>query len=506
MTTLPAVVTIVDLTVATSLSSAALFEAVQTTNGSIESVAVSVTQIMTTAFGILPTGGATGQLLLKNSGTNYDTGWISPSSFVTANSTSGLTVTGSTSLALALQSVAGLSVLGVGTTSTAIPLPVTGTAGQVLRVNDAGTSLAFGAINLASAAAVTGILGVPQGGTNTSALTAKGILFGSTATAVGVTAAGNTSVPLLGGGAGNNPSFGVLPVIGGGSGTTAFSAYGVVLAGTTATGTFQNAAVSTAGNILIDQGTAAIAAFKAVSGDVSLTSTGVITIGTNVVSYAKIQQGTGLAVLGFATTAASNATTFVASAAYQTLQVATTGTSLAWALPAMVLLNTISPNGVATCGDTTSFTTTFGSYLITFHGVFPSNSTANLQLTVATSGANFTTNNYQGGISVIAFGTSTTAVDAGTTAILLSGTRSTTNITTTAGVGVSGFVRVFNPAGSTARKIWVGELAYYNSTLNNPVIATPYGYYDGNNALTGFQIAFSPGNIATGTIKVYGLT
>lgn len=456
MTILPAVVTITDLPLATTLSSAAVFEAVQTTNGVIESVQVALTQIMTASLGALPAGGNTGQLLGKASGTDYDTGWVDASAFLAANATSGLVVAGSTTLALSLASVAGLSVLGVAGTSTAIPLPVTAAAGaQVLRANDAGTGVGFGAINLASSAAVTGVLGVPLGG----------------------------------------------------SGTTAFSARAVVLAGTTATSALQNAAVSTAGNILIDQGTAANPTFRVVGGDLTMSTAGTATIATNVVSYAKIQQGTGLAVLGFATTAASNITTVVASAANQVLGVNSQGTGLAFGLPAQVLLNTLSPNGVATIGDTTSFTTTFASYLLTFHGVIPSNVTAQLQVQVATTGTSFLTSGYTSSVSLVSFGISTVAIDSGSnTAVMLSGTRATTCVSSTAGVGVNGFVRVMNPAGSTAVKMWIGELAYYNNGAANTVIATPYGFLNSTAALSGFQIAFSPGNIATGTIKVYGLT
>jgi hypothetical protein len=478
MTILPAVVTITDLPLATTLSSAAVFEAVQTTNGVTESVQVSITQIMTTSLGALPAGGATGQLLGKASGTNYDATWVNLSSFVAANATSGVTVTGSTTLALSLASVAGLSVLGVAGTTTAIPLPIVGASGgQVLRLNDAGTELAFGAVNLASSAAATGVLP------------------GSQMTPVNLATSANGGVS------------GVLPVPNGGSGTSAFSPFAVVLAGTTATSALRNAAVSTAGNILVDQGTAANPAFRVVGGDLTMSSAGTATIGTNVVSYAKIQQGTGLAVLGFATTAASNVTTIVAGAANQVLQIGTTGSTIGWGLPAQVLLNTLSPNGVATIGDTTSFSSSYRSYLITFENITPSNVTAQFQLQVATSGSTFLSSGYQGCVPAYSSAASTAvAVSASASTILLSGALATTTVSSTAGVGVSGFLRVFNPSGAAGRKVWVGEVGYFNASAVKAVFASPFGYLDSNNALTAFQFLFTPGNIATGTIKVYGVT
>lgn len=56
------------------------------------------------------------------------------------------------------QNLAGLSMFGNCTASAAPGGNVTGTANQVLRVNGAGTSCAFGAVDLSQAAAVTGTL------------------------------------------------------------------------------------------------------------------------------------------------------------------------------------------------------------------------------------------------------------------------------------------------------------------------------------------------------------
>jgi hypothetical protein len=60
------------------------------------------------------------------------------------------------------------SVLGVTGNSTADFASIQGTTNQVLRVDSAGTGLSFGAINLASSAAVSGITPIANGGTNAS--------------------------------------------------------------------------------------------------------------------------------------------------------------------------------------------------------------------------------------------------------------------------------------------------------------------------------------------------
>lgn|GEM_PF-1600861 len=75
-------------------------------------------------------------------------------------------------------SAAGLSVLGVTGSAATSVADITGTANQVLRVDSAGSTLAFGAINLASTSAVAGILGGANGGTGvnngTSTITVAG--------------------------------------------------------------------------------------------------------------------------------------------------------------------------------------------------------------------------------------------------------------------------------------------------------------------------------------------
>lgn len=63
---------------------------------------------------------------------------------------------------------AALSVVGNGTNATANVADIAGTANQTLVVNNAGNALAFGALNLAAAAAVTGVL--PAGNQASSAL------------------------------------------------------------------------------------------------------------------------------------------------------------------------------------------------------------------------------------------------------------------------------------------------------------------------------------------------
>ena len=89
-----------------------------------------------------------------------------------------------------LQQVAGLSVVGNSTNSTATAANITGSANQVLRVSNDGTALAFGQVNLSDAQAVTGTLPVSRGGTGgTTQATAR-------TTGIGATTVGSNLITL----------------------------------------------------------------------------------------------------------------------------------------------------------------------------------------------------------------------------------------------------------------------------------------------------------------------
>lgn len=264
---LPAVVTIPDLPIGTTITGVEIIEAVQTSGGVGNSIQVPISQIMTTSLGALPTGGGTGQILNKTNAANFSAQWSGITQFVAVGT--GLATSGSaTSIVLSFASQTSISLLGVAGAAAAVPLAIgPGTGAQVLRVNDAGNALAFGQVELASAAAVTGVLPganmsavnlaalgaggvqgvlpVPSGGTNTTTMTAWGAVYANNTSSLGATAAGTTGWPLLGNGTSLAPSFqqlnlasvgftGVLPYANGGSNaSTAWTQGSVIFAGTT---------------------------------------------------------------------------------------------------------------------------------------------------------------------------------------------------------------------------------------------------------------------------------
>lgn len=138
-------------------------------------------------------GGVQGKLSLANGGINTTT--LPLNGVVLGNSTNALTVVAATTAGLALTSQGsaaapiwaaqtgfasqtGLSVYGVAGTASAFGAAIIGTTNQVLRVAQNGTTLGFGAANLATTAAMTGQLQLANGGIATSSLgTAHGVVI-----------------------------------------------------------------------------------------------------------------------------------------------------------------------------------------------------------------------------------------------------------------------------------------------------------------------------------------
>jgi hypothetical protein len=169
--------------------------------------------------------GTSGQFL-ETQGAAANPQWASGNSgtvtsVATGSGLTGGTITSTGTISVATNGItnslfrqsAGLSVVGNSTNATANVADITGTANQVLVVNAAGTSLAFGALNLASSSAVTGVLPVANGGTGQSTLTNHGVLIGAGTSAITQLAAGAAGTILTGQGAAD-PSFSATPTLG----------------------------------------------------------------------------------------------------------------------------------------------------------------------------------------------------------------------------------------------------------------------------------------------------
>jgi len=70
------------------------------------------------------------------------------------------------------------------------------------------------------------------------------------------------------------------------------------------------------------------------------------------------------------------------------------------------------------------------------------------------------------------------------------------------GLSLSGYIKLYNPAGSQYKQI----LAEFNGNDGNRLRSHTFGQYESATAVNAFQFFFSSGNIASGTIRVYGLS
>lgn len=231
-----------------------------------------------------------------------------------------------------------ISVFGNPTTGTTIGTSIVGTAGKVLLVNDGGTAVLFGQLNLSNTASVTGsistasftgVLDVPHGGLGTSTLATGGILYGNGTSAVQVT--NSTANAVLVTNASATPSF-----------TTTLPQavqLKITSVGTIATGVWNGTIVTvpfggtgtsalTANSVLLGNGTAAISAVANATSGYILTSTGP---GTAPTFQASAAGGTaslpGLSVFGVTGTATATGSA-ITGTTDQVLRVSPSGTAL----------------------------------------------------------------------------------------------------------------------------------------------------------------------------------
>ncbi len=173
----------------------------------------------------------------------------------------------------------------------------------------------------------------------------------------------------------------------------------------------------------------------------------------------------------------------------------------------LVLLATLSPNNVASTNNTSVFTSAYRTYEITFDNICPATQTTTFQMTVSTTGNAYVSGGY---ISVAMCNVSSVIVtDTSTSVLLLSGVRATTQLLTSTLQGLSGSIKLFNPAATTYNKHIVGATSFATpGAIATTTLAQVQvnGQFNLSTALNGVNFAFSSGNIQTGVIKIYGMT
>lgn len=285
---------------------------------------------------------------------------------------------------------------------------------------------------------------------------------------------------------------------------------------TISTGTLNNVTLNTA---VINSSTLGTATLNSPTLNTAIINTATInnaTLNTAVIGTSTINNSTlGTATLNSPTLNTATINTGTLNNVLVNPAAATTGFSLksngtllapSWA-GGMVLLNTLTANQLGSWVDTTSLTSTYSRYCLAFENVCPVSTatlTCSLNMLVATTGVAWISANY---ISNIQVNVGVTAVLSGTTSLfLLSGLLATTSVGTSPLYGVNGVVELINPANAVFRKSINGKVNYLTPAAGQGASAFPAGFWDGGtNAITGINVAFQTGNIATGTLRIYGV-
>lgn len=155
----------------------------------------------------------------------------------------------------------------------------------------------------------------------------------------------------------------------------------------------------------------------------------------------------------------------------------------------------------STLQDTTSITSAYNEYEISFENLVPTTTGTQLQLQVFVSGA-FQTSLYA---SVILAANTTLAsgVAIGASSIPLT---NTDTVNTTSQGGSNGNIRVYAPSSTTTAKSWTGNTGFASATIYT--LGVIGGFWGGSTAaVTGFRIFYGTvgtNTIASGTVRIYG--
>lgn len=181
------------------------------------------------------------------------------------------------------------------------------------------------------------------------------------------------------------------------------------------------------------------------------------------------------------------------------------GTVPAWKAGCPVLLNTLTASSSASLIDTTTFTTygsLFNEFVLVFENLLPATNGVTLILEVRSAGV-YQTSSYVTSLATFSSG----GLNAGGSTSFVSITNPSANFISSnvALGGYSGTWTVFKPVQASSAKVWTGSGAYFDSGGASLFSTMGSGVWNGTAALDGFRLRMNTGNIASGTIKVYGV-
>lgn len=157
--------------------------------------------------------------------------------------------------------------------------------------------------------------------------------------------------------------------------------------------------------------------------------------------------------------------------------------------------------------DFTQISSTYDEYLFEFENVLPATNSVGLQMQVSTNGGSSydTGSNYRYANYLVndtgSFSTNSVASSSATSIILASSTLNNTS----ANGGVSGWIKLFNPGNASQHKNITGQTTSLYAD-GNWYTAMTGGAYKSTTAVNAVRFLMSSGNVASGTIRMYGIS
>lgn len=177
------------------------------------------------------------------------------------------------------------------------------------------------------------------------------------------------------------------------------------------------------------------------------------------------------------------------------------GTDPSWGAQNYTKLATVTASNQSAVSFTSLIDSTYREYVFEVDNLLPS-TTGNTSIIEVSddAGSSWKSTSYAG-VTMISNNSGGTAAVAASSNIQISQTSDAVN---TAGYGMSGSLVLRSPSNTASRKVLTGQFGYRNSAsgIGQAIVS---GYWDGTAAITGIRFRFSSGNVASGTITMYGL-
>jgi len=172
---------------------------------------------------------------------------------------------------------------------------------------------------------------------------------------------------------------------------------------------------------------------------------------------------------------------------------------------ALVLLEQHTAATAATLDFSTFISSTYDTYVIEIVRIVPDTDNVNFVMLMGTgagptwdTGANYAVSNYRWISGGSAFG-------GGINLNSINVTNTSDTVDISGYYGIQGRITLYDPQAAAAYKPVMGQIFYWNNAAKVEGLVLS-GVYQSLTAVTGIRFLFSTGNIAVGTIRIYGMT